>query len=76
MAISITAIDRHNGATCEHIAVTVNDEGVSRTFETTFTEVDRLFEELSVLDQKKLLVMLWARYRRATGRQVIGVNIA
>lgn len=76
MPISITAIDRHNGAQCDHITVTVNDEGTTRTFNTGFSEIDSLFDNLTVIEQKKLLVMLWARYRRAAGRAVIGVNIA
>ncbi len=76
MPLSITDVARHNGGTCDHLTVTVNHEGVSRVFETSFYEIDQMFSELSLLEQLKMLVALWAKYRRMQGRAIEGVNIA
>lgn len=77
MPLSITAVDRHNGPTCDHLTVTVNHEGATRTFTTSFGEIDALIEGLGgPIQAQKSLTMLWAAYRRAHSRSVIGVNIA
>jgi hypothetical protein len=75
--LSVTSIQRHNGAGCDHITVTVNHEGVTRTFDTTFAEVDALIASLGgQVAAQKSLVMLWAAYRRAHGRGVLNVEFA
>jgi hypothetical protein len=76
MALSITSITRKNGASCNHVTVVVDDEGVSRTFHASFQEIDDLLAEQTVVEQKKMLVFLWAKYRRAMGRTVLGVEVA
>jgi len=76
MALSITSITRKNGPACDHVTVVVNDEGTSRTFHSAFGEIDDLNSHLSAVEQKRLLVLLWAKYRRAAGRSVLGVEIA
>lgn len=76
MAIRITAITPVGGAGCDHRTVTVNDEGTSRTFQTSLGEIDTMLDGLSVNDQKKMLVYLWAKYRRSQGRAILNVDIA
>lgn len=76
MAISITSIVRKNGPDCNHIRVTYNDEGTSRTFDTSFAEVDGFKNELTALELKELFLTVWAQYRRARGRTVLNVDIA
>lgn len=76
MALSITSVTRKNGAQCDHVTVTANDEGVTRTFDSSFGEIDALFSDLGTGEQRRMLVLLWAKYRRSQGRQVIGVEIA
>lgn len=75
MSLTITNIQRTNGASCDHITVTVNDEGTNRTFSTSFPEIDAMFNDLTLIEQKKMLVILWAKYRRAFGRTVLNVEI-
>lgn len=76
MPLSITAIARENGPGCDHITVTVNHEGVSRTFNTSFPEIDAFFSDLTPLEQLRLLVVLWAKYRRMQSRAVVNVEFA
>jgi hypothetical protein len=72
MALSITSITRENGTTCDHIVVTVDDEGTSRTFRASFMEVDKLIDDLGgPLQAKRTLVLLWAAYRRSKGRAAV-----
>lgn len=77
MALSITNVTRDNGPNCDHIVVEVNHEGTTRTFNTSFAEIDALIEQLGgELLAQKALVQLWAAYRRARGRSVLNVVIA
>jgi hypothetical protein len=76
MALSITDVARHNGGTCDHLTVTINHEGVSRTFETSFYEIDQILADLSLLEQLRMLCILWAKYRRLQGRAIENVTIA
>lgn len=77
MPISITSVVRVNGPACNHITITVDDEGQSRSFESSFPELDALIDQLGgPLAAKKALVLLWAAYRRSQARVVVGVNIA
>lgn len=76
MSLSITSITRCNGGTGDHIAVAINQEGVTRNFNGSLTEIDEMFNNLSDLEQLWTLVRLWAKYRRLQGRAVTGVNIA
>jgi hypothetical protein len=77
MALTITNVVRANGPTCEHLTVTVNDEGVDRTFETEFSEIDHIVDGLGgVQDSKRTLILLWAAYRRRFGRSIQNVDIA
>lgn len=77
MPLSITSVDQNlNGAGCSHIRVNVNHEGVARTFVTSFDQVDRYFDEFSPAERLQMLVTLWAWYRRAQSRSVVGVTIA
>lgn len=77
MALSITSVTRANGPTCEHVIVTVNDEGATRSFDSAFSEIDRLIDELGGdVQAKRVLVLLWAGYRRRQARAVTGVDIA
>lgn len=76
MALFITSVVRENGATCDHLVVTVNHEGASRTFKTSFGEVDRLLDSFDTpADAAKALVILWASYRRKMGRAILNVDI-
>jgi hypothetical protein len=75
--ITITGIARKSGPGCDHIVVSVDDEGTPRTIDTSFPEVDALIERLGgPLQAKRDLVLLWAAYRRSQTRVVIGVDIA
>lgn len=77
MSLSITSITRHNGPECDHLQVTVNHEGTTRTFDTSFDELDHLIETLGgAVQAQKTLVMLWAAYRRAHSRAVLSTVIA
>ena len=77
MAISITAVQRLNGSACDHLIVTVDHEGTTRTFASSFPEIDGLVEELGgPIQAQKALVLLWAAYRRHHGRSVLNVEIA
>jgi len=76
MAIQITSIT-DGCITGGHKTLTVNDEGTTRIFNTTLNEVDELIEQLGGNQQaKKVLIMLWAAYRRSQSRTITGVNIA
>jgi len=78
MAITITAVTRDGGSNCQHVTITVNDEGSTRTVKTSYGEIDAFLDERfdSPQEMKKALVLLWARYRRAQGRAVVNVGIA
>lgn len=76
MPLSIASIVRENGPNCDHIVVTVNHEGVTRTFNTSFKEVDALLAEMTPLEQLRMLVLLWAKYRRTQSRTVVNVEFA
>ena len=77
MSLSITSVVRENGAGCDHLTVTVDHEGVSRQFKTSFGDIDALIASLGgVIPATKTLVMLWAAYRRAESRSVVSVTIA
>lgn len=77
MPVSITSVQRENGPTCDHVEVTVNDEGTTRTLRTSFAEIDRMIEDLGGTQAaKRTLVLLWAAYRRSRSRAVTGVEIA
>ena len=74
MALSIISVVRISGPQCDHISMTVDDEGTERTFATSFAEVDELIGG-QPLRAKRDLVLLWAAYRRAMGRAVVGMDI-
>lgn len=77
MSLSITNIQRIHGPNCQHIIVTVDHEGTSRQFETSFPDVDVLIDQLGgPQEAMKALVMLWAAYRRRNGRAVLNVELA
>ena len=76
MALSITSIVRQNGPACSHLTITVDHEGTPRTMTTSFGEIDTMFDALSPAEHIKMLVILWAKYRRVTNRPVVGVGIA
>lgn len=77
MPLSITSVVRMNGVQCNHVTITVNHEGTTRTFETSFPELDELITKLGgPVEAQKSLVMLWAAYRRFHSRTTTGVNIA
>lgn len=73
MSISIISTEKENGASCDHLLVTLNVEGETRTFKTTLAEIDAL--SMTQEDAKEL-IMRWAKYRRLQGRAIINVNIA
>ena len=74
MSISITSAVRENGPACDHLTVTVNVEGVSRTFKTSFSEIDAL--PMATNEDLKEIVMRWAKYRRSQNRTILNVDIA
>lgn len=76
MALSITSVTRENGGDCNHLEVTIDHEGTPRTFRTSFGEIDRLLDAMTPAEQGRLLVLLWAAYRRRMSRSVVGVPIA
>lgn len=76
MALTITSVTRDGGAACNHVTIVVSQEGTSRTFKTSFGEIDAMFTEMSTVEQLKMLVCLWAKYRRTLGRSVVAVDIA
>ena len=76
MALSITGIQRVNGAQCDHLTVTVDHEGTSRQFTVSFGEIDALLADLSAMEEARMLVLFWAAYRRKKGRAVLNVVIA
>lgn len=77
MPLTITNVTRENGATCDHVQVRYDHEGVSRTFTTSFTEIDQLGTRLGPpIEVLQTLVSLWAQYRRREGRTVVNVTIA
>lgn len=76
MSLSITSANLKSGCS-SHRQVVVDDEGVSRTFEVTLPQVDALIDELGGSQQaKRMLILLWAAYRRSQGRAITGVTIA
>jgi len=78
MAITITNITRDGGPNCQHLTIVINDEGSTRTFKTSYGEIDAFLDGHfdSPQEMKKALVLLWARYRRSQGRAVVNVGIA
>lgn len=77
MALSVTSIATDGAAGCsDHKVLTINDEGTTRTFKVTQTEVMERFDSLSRADAVKLLCLLWIRYRQLAGRTTSAVNIA
>lgn len=76
MPLSITSTTRINGPACNHVAISVNHEGVTRTFSTSFAEIDNTLKDMTVPEQIQMLVILWAKYRRAQGRPVLNVEFA
>lgn len=76
MSLSITNVQRENGAACNHLTITIDHEGTSRTFKTSFYEIDALLDDLTPLEQLKMLVVLWAKYRRQQSRTIQNVGIA
>lgn len=73
MPISITSTARENGPACNHLIVTIDHEGVARTFKTSFAEIDAL--PMAVEDLRDFLLR-WAKYRRLMGRAILNVEIA
>jgi len=70
MPLKIVSITKPTG--CDHIIVTVDHEGVSRTFTTHLGQIDSLIDDAGgPLLATRDLVLLWAAYRRARGRDVI-----
>ena len=74
MAISITSAVRENGPVCDHLTVTVNVEGVNKTFKTSFAEIDGL--PMASNEDLKEIVIRWAKYRRSQNRTILNVDIA
>jgi hypothetical protein len=75
--LKITSVTRENGAACNHVVVVVDHEGASRTFKSSFHEIDALVAQLGgPAEAAKTLVMLWAGYRRSHSRVVINTEIA
>lgn len=75
MALSITNIVREGGPGCDHVVVTYNHEGVTRTFKTNLKDIDSIAKG-EPLQALAILVSYWAYYRRLEGRTVMGVDIA
>lgn len=76
MPLSVTDIARCNGGTGVHATVTVNHEGVARTFTYDLDKVDEILGDLAPLEKLRILVALWVKYRQTEGRALVGVNIA
>jgi hypothetical protein len=76
MALSITGIENASGPGCSHLNVTVNHEGITRVVHTTLAEIDAMIGDMSQAERARMLVLLWAAYRRSRNRTIVGVNIA
>jgi hypothetical protein len=75
--LKITSVTRENGAACNHVTLVVDHEGVSRTFKSSFPELDALVASLGgPAEAAKTLVLLWAGYRRTQGRTTVNIEIA
>lgn len=77
MALTITDISPRC-ASGDHVTVTVDHEGTTRSFDVHVRDdMDDLIEKFGgPLQATKMLVMLWAGYRRSRSRAVQGVTIA
>jgi len=73
MSLVITGTARENGANCNHLIVTINHEGVTRTFKTTMEEIDAV--PMTAEDMKDFIIR-GAKYRRMNGRSILNVDIA
>lgn len=75
MSLSISSAT--SPSSCNHLLVTVDQEGTQRQFRMTLAEVDTLLDSFeSPAEAFKALVMLWAAYRRKFARTIVGVVIA
>lgn len=75
--LRITSITRENGAACNHVVIVVDHEGISRTFKSSFAELDALVAQLGgPVEAARTLILLWAGYRRLHARTTIAVDIA
>jgi len=74
MALTITNITACAGG--EHLRLTVDREGATHVWQTSRAEIDTLLEGMEPAEQYKLLVFLWAKYRRLQGRAIQNVSIA
>lgn len=74
MALTITNISSCTGG--EHLTVTVDREGATHVWKTSRAEIDSLLGGMEPVEQYKLLVLLWAKYRRLQGRAIQNVSIA
>jgi hypothetical protein len=74
MALTVTSLTRENGPTCGHFIVEINDEGVTRTFKISESEIRDYLQ--SIDGYKKALVIAWLRYRKEFSRTLVGVPIA
>lgn len=66
MSIKITDIQRLNPAPCTHWLVTVDEDGVSRTFRISTQDFQSAFEDFPG-KHKGALVLGWVRYRLEQG---------
>lgn len=66
MAIKITNIERINTAPCKHFRITVDEDGVSRTFQMSRGQMEESFETFPG-KHKGALVLGWVRYRLEQG---------
>ena len=77
MALSIVGIARDGGPGCDHVTVTISDEGTVRAFKSSYGELDDLIASKGGRAEGcKELVMLWVAYRRSQSRPIIAVDIA
>jgi hypothetical protein len=68
MALTITALQRVGGGSCQHFALRIDDDGVLRTVEITPDLIDQV-EAGNIADMpfKLVLVLLWMRWKRQHG---------
>lgn len=66
MALSITGIARENGAACDHLVITVDDDGTSRTLRLSVADAARTLDSYEP-NYRVALVLCWLRYKRARG---------
>jgi hypothetical protein len=78
LALKINSATRINGASCDHLLIEIDDEGVTREVRTSFSQIDAQLNQLNLspIEMKRTLVLLWAAYRRSKSRAIVNVEIA